>query len=153
MKSGPSSTGATDEIESWTAAGEAADRSDACAIRHRRASWALASGTGGRYAAPMRQWLIVMEAQSKAPTYTVLLDVLERRLAARRLLRTAWVVEAGSAQAVYDSLVYYRPYNDGLLILPFSEDRVERNLRGDPATPPVVDTDFALAAVDQVTPN
>ncbi len=101
----------------------------------------------------MRQWLIVMEAQSKAPTYTVLLDVLERRLAARRLLRTAWVVEAGSAQAVYDSLVYYRPYNDGLLILPFSEDRVERNLRGDPATPPVVDTDFALAAVDQVTPN
>jgi hypothetical protein len=59
-----------------------------------------------------------------------LLDVLERRLGGRRVLRTAWVIEAGSAQAVYDSLVYYCPFDDGLLVLPFTRTaRVERNLR------------------------
>jgi hypothetical protein len=76
-----------------------------------------------------------MEAQSKAPVYSVLLDVLERRLGARRILRTAWVIEAETAQAVYKSLLYYRPLDDGLLILPFSEDRVERNLRAGHGTP------------------
>jgi len=106
----------------------------------------------------MPQWLVVMEAQSKAPTYAVLLDVLERRLGARRILRTAWVIEAPSAQTVYDSVLYYRPFDDGLLILPFSEDRLTRNLRAgqtparDAAAPAAAAPARAVPAVDQDTP-
>lgn len=103
----------------------------------------------------MSQWLIIMEAHSKAPIYEVLLDVLERRLGARRILRTARVIEASSAQSVSDSLIYYRPFNDGLLILPFGEPRVEKNLRGEqPASRAnAAAAEIAVLALGQETPK
>jgi hypothetical protein len=65
------------------------------------------------------------------------------------------VIESDSAQAVYDSVVYYRPVNDGLLILPFGEPRVERNLRGaHPASRDVARAaEIAVLALDQETPE
>ncbi len=77
----------------------------------------------------MPKFLLVLEARAPAPQYVPLLDVLERRLGARRVLRTAWVIEAESAEDLHESIRMWMPVQDGVLILPFSEPRVERNLR------------------------
>jgi hypothetical protein len=39
----------------------------------------------------------------------------------------AWVVEAPDAETVYSGLLFYRPHDDGLVIVPYGEPRVERN--------------------------
>jgi hypothetical protein len=78
----------------------------------------------------MPEYLLVLEGRNAAHHYILLVeDVLIRRLGARRLLRSAFVVEAGSAAAVYDSIRMYTPSSDGVLVVPFSAERFERNLR------------------------
>jgi hypothetical protein len=78
----------------------------------------------------MPEYLLVLEGRNAAHHYVLLVeDVLLRRLGARRLLRSAFVVEAGSAESVYDSIRMYTPCNDGVLVVPFSSQRFERNLR------------------------
>jgi hypothetical protein len=78
----------------------------------------------------MPEYLLVLEGRNAAHHYILLVeDVLIRRLGARRLLRSAFVVEAGSASAVYDSIRMYTPSGDGVLVVPFSSERFERNLR------------------------
>lgn len=78
----------------------------------------------------MPLFLLVLEAKSKpAALYEPFLDVLERRLGAKRILRSAWIVEGASPQGIYDSIRVWFKVDDGLLILPYGEPRVVRNLR------------------------
>jgi|EndMetStandDraft_9_1072997.scaffolds.fasta_scaffold171884_1 hypothetical protein len=79
----------------------------------------------------MPEFLLVLEGRN-APHHYVLLveDVLLRRLGARRLLRSAFVIEAGSCEDVYDRIRFYTPCDDGVLVVPFTPDHFTRNLRG-----------------------
>jgi hypothetical protein len=81
----------------------------------------------------MPEYLLVLEGRNAAHHYILLVeDVLLRRLGARRLLRSAFVLEAGSAASVYDSIRTWTPCTDGVLVLPFpadDADRFARNLR------------------------
>ncbi len=85
------------------------------------------------YAAAMPEYLLVLEGRNAAHHYHLLVeDVLLRRLGARRLLRSAFVLEAGSAASVYEAILHWTPSTDGVLVVPFpaSEDeRFARNLR------------------------
>jgi hypothetical protein len=78
----------------------------------------------------MQLFLLVLEAKSKpAVLYEPFLDVLERRLGAKRILRSAWVVEGADPEAIYDAIRIWFKVDDGLVIVPYGEVRVERNLR------------------------
>jgi hypothetical protein len=78
----------------------------------------------------MPEFLLILEGRSEAHHYIVLVeDVLLRRLGARRLLRSAFVLEADTPVSVYDRIRMYTPCNDGVLVVPFSSERFERNLR------------------------
>jgi hypothetical protein len=77
----------------------------------------------------MPLFLLVLEAHSRATQYEPLLDVMQRIWSAQRLLRTAWLIEATSPSVIHQSIRMYLPVNDGLLIVPWEEPRVERNLR------------------------
>jgi len=73
-------------------------------------------------------WLL--EGRNDAHQYVLLVeDVLLRRLVARRLLRSAFVVQAGSCEDVYDWIREYIPCDDGVVVVPFADQRFERNLR------------------------
>jgi hypothetical protein len=100
----------------------------------------------------MSRFLVVLEARSPGSSYELLLDVLQRRLGAWRILRAAWVVEAATAETVADSLVFYVPCEDGLLILPFAESRFERRLRDAQGRPPVPQAYKPVPVGDQDTP-
>jgi hypothetical protein len=90
-------------------------------------------------ATPYRQWryrrqvahfLLVLEAKEKpAAVYVPLLDAIERRLSGKRILRTAWVVEGASAQDILTSISFHLPVWDGVLIVPYGDPKVTRNLR------------------------
>lgn len=77
----------------------------------------------------MRLFLLVLEAKHQAPQYEPLLDVLERRMGGQRILRSAWIVEAAAPDAILNQLRAYLPVDDGLLIVPYQEPMLTRNLR------------------------
>jgi hypothetical protein len=84
----------------------------------------------------MAEFLLVLEGRNAAHHYHVLIgDVLLRRLGARRLLRSAFVVEAGSYEDVYERIQYYTPCNDGVNVVPFPTAHFARNLRASGAEP------------------
>jgi hypothetical protein len=79
----------------------------------------------------MPLFLLVLEAKARpAVLYEPLLDVIERRLVGTRILRSAWVIDAASPQAIHDSIRIYLPVEDGLVIVPYQEPMIARNLRG-----------------------
>lgn len=79
----------------------------------------------------MPLYLLVIEAKSKpAALYEPFLDALERRLGAKRILRSAWLVEGASPQGIYDAIRVWFKVDDGLVILPYQEPMLARNLRG-----------------------
>jgi len=78
----------------------------------------------------MPLFLFVLEAKSKpAVLYEPFLDALERRLGAKRILRSAWIVEGASPQGIYDSIRVWFKVDDGLVIVPYQEPMITRNLR------------------------
>ena len=78
----------------------------------------------------MPLYLLVLEAKAKpAVLYEPMLDVLERRLDGKRILRSAWLVDAASPTAIHDSIRAYLPVEDGLVIVPYQEPMLARNLR------------------------
>jgi hypothetical protein len=78
----------------------------------------------------MKRFLLVLEGRAAAHHYHLLVgDILGRRLGAQRVLRSAWIVESDTCENVYRSILYYTPCEDGVLVVPLTEDRFARNLR------------------------
>jgi len=78
----------------------------------------------------MSQFLLLLERRAAAHRYVLPIeDVLMPRLGARRLLGSAFMLEATSCQDVYDRIREYTPSADGVMIVPLTDERFTRNLR------------------------
>jgi hypothetical protein len=73
--------------------------------------------------------LLVLECREMAPQYAPLLSALERS-GARRLLRSAWLFQEGSVEAVERILSMYLPVGDGFVLTVLAGGHLSR-----PVTP------------------
>lgn len=102
----------------------------------------------------MAEFLLILEGRNAAHHYHLLVeDILLRRLGARRLLRSAFVVEAESCEDVYDRIRTWTPCTDGVIVVPYPAQRFERNLRGAATIQAVVGAPPAMPVGDQPTPD
>jgi hypothetical protein len=95
----------------------------------------------------MGRFLLVLEGRAAAHHYHLLVgDILGRRLGARRVLRSAWIVESDTCENVYRSILYYTPCEDGVLVVPLGDDHFARNLRSPVEEPTTASTTTTPAA-------
>jgi hypothetical protein len=76
----------------------------------------------------MALFLLVLDPRSTAP-YDPLKDAIERRLQGKRILKTSWVIEEQNPDAILSAIRMHLPVKDGLVIVPWGEPKVTKNLR------------------------